>query len=439
LKFRVILVFLIAITLLLSSGCSDGTEKPDPGAGVDEEVLLPEDASGDEAPEEDEDGDLPGFLTVVYSKTGDLWVAIGYNAPRQITSGHFDRYPLLSPDGSKIIFQREVESDLAELYRYELWVINADGTGERRLVSAADLPGQMGYAMGEEEEIMLDRLPQQLSWLSDSRKIAFNTLLEAGYGVISFYDLWIVDTETGSVTRLLEDGDGGSFAYSPDGLNIIVSNPNSVSIVDADGSNRRQLVSYPFVNTASEYAYNPQPVWAPDGSYGLVAISSEEPFFADPYSTLWRLPLSGEATILSTLPGMNVFSTMTDQPWNAARTVLAYTDNDYSLHLATLAGESLQIYDIADQFYGWSTDDHYWLFGLSGEILLAGTDLEPTLLELPEGDHTGWFEVKWVSGTDYVVLSGTYYEGMILWTGQAGGSLREIDTGVNSFDALWIE
>jgi hypothetical protein len=180
-------------------------------------------------------------------------------------------------------------------------------------------------------------------------------------------------------------------------------------------------------------------VWAPDGSYGLVAISSEEPFFADPYSTLWRLPLSGEATILSTLPGMNVFSTMTDQPWNAARTVLAYTDNDYSLHLATLAGESLQIYDIADQFYGWSTDDHYWLFGLSGEILLAGTDLEPTLLELPEGDHTGWFEVKWVSGTDYVVLSGTYYEGMILWTGQAGGSLREIDTGVNSFDALWIE
>jgi hypothetical protein len=180
-------------------------------------------------------------------------------------------------------------------------------------------------------------------------------------------------------------------------------------------------------------------VWAPDGSYGLVAIASEDPFFADPYSTVWRLPISGEATELSTIPGMNLFSTMTDQLWNAARTALAYIDDDYRLHLATLVGESLQIYDSADQFYGWSTDDRYWLFGLSSEIFLAGTDLEPSLLELPEGDHTGWFEVKWVSGTDYVALSGNYYEGMILWTGQAGGSLREIDTGVNSFDALWIE
>ncbi len=438
-KLRVILAMLFAITLLLTSGCFGGAEQPDFDAGADEEILLPEDSSGDDAPEEGADDELPGFLTVVYSETGDLWVAVGLNAPRQLTSGHFDRYPLLSPDGSKVIFQREAESGAAELYRYELWVINTDGTGERRLVSAADLPGQMGYAMGSEEEILLDRLPQQVAWLSDSRRIAFNTLLEAGYGVISFYDLWLTDTETGSVTRLLGDGDGGSFAYSPDGSKILVSNPNSVSIVDADGSNRRQLVTYPFVNTASEYAYNPQPVWSPDGSYGLVAIASEEPFFADTYSTVWRLPLSGEATILSTLPGMNLFSTMTDQLWNAARTALAYTDNDYNLHLATLAGESLQIYDSADQFYGWSADDRYWLLSLGGDLVVAGTDLELTLLELPEGDHSGWFEVKWVSGTDYVALSGTYYEGMLLWTGQAGGSLREIDTGVNSFDALWIE
>lgn len=437
-KIKFFSVLFIVMVLFLA-GCSGETDQSGLDTETEEEILLSEDSSGDEAPDESEIDDLPGFLTVVYSETGDLWVAIGYNAPRQITSGHFDRYPLLSPDGSRVIFQREVESGSAELYRYELWVINTDGSDERLLVSAADLPGQMGFAMGAEEEIMLDRLPQQVAWLSDSSRIAFNTLLEAGYGVISFYDLWIADTETGTVTRLLEDGDGGSFAYSPDGSKILVSNPNSVSIVDVDGSNRRQLVSYPFVNTASEYAYNPQPVWAPDGSYGLVAIASEDPFFADPYITVWRLPLSGEAMAISTLPGTNLFSTMDDKLWNAARTALAYTDDEYTLHLATLAGESLQSYGSADQFYGWSTDDRYWLMNLSGEIILAGTGMEPMPLEMPGGDASDWFEVKWVSGTDYVALSGNYYEGMTLWTGQVGGSLREIAIGVNSYNALWVE
>jgi len=72
-------------------------------------------------------------------------------------------------------------------------------------------------------------------------------------------------------------------------------------------------------------------------------------------------------------------------------------------------------------------------------LLVAGTAMELTPLELPEGDHSGWFEVKWVSGTDYVALSGNYYEGMTLWTGRVGGGLREISDGVNSFDALWVE
>jgi hypothetical protein len=212
-----------------------------------------------------------------------------------------------------------------------------------------------------------------------------------------------------------------------------------VALVNADGSERRQLVSYPFVNTASEYAYNPQPVWAPDGSFGLVAIASEEPFLADPYITVWRLPLTGEATVISTLPGLNLSSTMDDQLWNAARTALAYTDDEDTLHLATLAGESLYIYGNAEQFYGWSSDDLYWFLNLSDEILLAGTDIEPAPLEMLEGDSLDWFEVKWVSGTEYVVLSGNYYEGMILWTGQVGGSSRVIDALVNSFDALWME
>lgn len=382
LKPRSLFMTLIIILSLLA-GCSAGSDQPGLDLSTDEEIMQTEDSSVDEAPEESEDNGLPGFLTLVYSETGDLWVAVGYNAPRQITSGHFDLYPILSPDGTKVLFQREVESGSAGLHRFELWVISTDGSDERRLVSAADLPGQMGYTIEAEEETMLDRLPQQVAWLDDSRRIAFNTLLEAGYGVLSFYDLWIADTETGTVTRLLEDGDGGSF--------------------------------------------------------GLVAIASEEPFFADPYMTVWRLPLSGEAAVLSTLPGINLFNTMYDKLWNSTRTAFAYIDNLLSLHITTLDGESLYVYDNGDHFLSWSVNDRYWIYRQNGEIMLDEVELTAAPLDLLAGGNSDWFEVKWVSGTDYVALSGNYHEGMTLWTGQVGGDSIEISAGVNSFDALWIE
>jgi hypothetical protein len=399
------------------------------------------------------EGVRPGFLTVVYVKNSDLWVAIGFNAPRQITFGPRALHPMLSPDGTKVLFQRNCSCSTC-FECNELWVINTDGTNERRLVSAADLSGQMGDAMEAEEETMQHRAPWlemqhrtpwEVAWLEDSRRIAFNTVLPGDHShIFIFYDLWIADTETGAVTRLLEDGDGGTFAFSPDCSKILVSNHNSVSLVNADGSERRQLVSNSFVNY---YNYFTNPVWAPDGSYGLGVIASEELYYDDDgyyskgYIKLWRLPLTGEATVISTLPGMNLPYYMHDDRglfWNAARTALAYYDSESTLHLATLAGESLQSYEGGPSFYGWSSDDSYWIFGHSREFFLAGTDMEPTPLELPEVSHA----IKWVSGTVYMV--DTHYRpntGSYLSIGQVGGSLREFATGVNIYllDTHWVE
>ncbi len=428
----IILIALIAILLILGA-CSGQADQPGLDPDLEQDPDLPESDDEDAFDEADQ-----GLLTVVYSETGDLWVSIGYNAPQQITSGHFDSYPLLSPDGSKILFRRDAGLSPANLYRFELWVIGIDGSDESLLLGVDDLPGEMGYAMGEMEETMLDRLPQQIAWLDDNRTIAFNTLLETGYGILGFYDLWLADSQTGEIVRLLDDGLGGSFSYSPDGNRILVSDPGSVSMVNADGSGRRVLVSYPFVNTASEYAYNPQPVWAPDGSHGLVAIASEEPFFADPYLTLWRLPLNGDAQELCTVPGINLFNTMYDRLWNSTRTDFAYLDDLFNLHIATLNGESLQVYENGDHFFGFSADDRCWAYRQGGEVMLDGIDLAPAPLEIPEGDNSDWFEFKWVNAEDYVVLSGNYYEGMTLWTGRVGGDLRVIDALVNSYDALWI-
>lgn len=434
-----ILITVFFFIAVAAAGCPPSAEQPQGEPGPAEPQLPGKEAggAGEAGPQAGNHYDRQGFLAVVYSEMGNLKASIGYNAPVKITSGHFDVNPLLSPDGTKIIFQREARPSPAGQRRFELWLVNIDGTGERRLLAAEDLPGQLGYALDQEEEVMLDRLTQQIAWLSDNRSIAFNTLLESGYGLMSFYDLWRLDTETGIVSRLLEDGAGGSFSFSPDGTKILVANPTAIAIVNADGTGRRVAIEYPFVNTASEYAYSPQPVWSPDGSYGLAAVASEEPFFADPYITVWQLPVMGKAAELSTVPGFNLFNTMSDRLWNSTRSAFAYTDNEHNLHIALLTGESLQVIENGEEFLGWSPDDQHWIYRQGGVIFLAGVDQEAAPLITPEGDHSGWFELKWVSGNAFVVLSGVSYEGLTLWAGEVGQEPRVISSGVNSFDALY--
>jgi hypothetical protein len=75
---------------------------------------------------------------------------------------------------------------------------------------------------------------------------------------------------------------------------------------------------------------------------------------------------------------------------------------------------------------------------LSGRLNSFIESIKARPLVLPEGDHSGWFDYKWISGTEYVVLSGNYSDGLIFWTGQVDQEPRIIDTNVNSFDAIWV-
>jgi hypothetical protein len=90
---------------------------------------------------------------------------------------------------------------------------------------------------------------------------------------------------------LLPHGQGGEFIYSPNGQEIAISTATSISLVHTDGTNRREVLTYPMVATYSEYSFYAMPIWAADSSSLRVAIPPADPL-GEPRqpTTLWTIP-----------------------------------------------------------------------------------------------------------------------------------------------------
>lgn len=189
----------------------------------------------------------------------------------------------LSSDGALIGLLRELS--FAE---QELWVVNADGSDLRRLLSADDFraldPAALGVA------------PYQWDWLPGSHTLAFNTLqFVDGPGLFLYDDLHYLDAQTGRLTTILTPGSGGNFAFSPDGQQVAIITPETISLLNADGTNLRpDRLAYPHVLTYSEYEYYAEPQWAPDSSFLRVAIPPQDSL-GDPFAptALWEIPTDG--------------------------------------------------------------------------------------------------------------------------------------------------
>ena len=388
------------------------------------------------------------ILRVVYTSEGNLWISEGKQPARPLTAGVGDTSPMFSPDGRWVLFRRELPPGPAGPPRFELRAIGVDGSGERVLVRPEDLPGEMGTPADSDATLLLDRLPLQIGWLPDGRTVAFNTHIEEGYGLVTNDDLWLVDLESGAPTPLLGDGEGGTFVLSPDGLHLVVCTASTVSVLEAGGGNRRLLVSFDFVDTASEYAYQPVPAWAPDGSYALVAISSAEPFGPDPAGTIWRLPLSGDAVPLATLAGEFLFNTMSDELWSSDRTRIAYTvpvDDSRSMHSLVIAkadGSDPVVYATGELgFFGWAPEGGDFAFWQNhrSEVYVGALGRPPRRFLAPPGETGSIALIRWAGAGTLVYAVEEAGEFTIL-AGRIDGDQRLIGRTAGpypQFDVHW--
>lgn len=171
----------------------------------------------------------------------------------QLTRGRAgDQAPLFSPDGRRIVFLRK-ES--------QLWVMNADGSGQRKLASSGAAPSWSPDSrrvafIGAGSKLVVARLDGRARvvvrggssspyWSPDGRLIAFSR--EVG----DRFDLAVVRSDGRGLRTIRRNA--SPRGWSPRGE--IAFNSGPVGLIDANGRHARTLLR------ANPYAL----VWSPDG------------------------------------------------------------------------------------------------------------------------------------------------------------------------------
>jgi Tol biopolymer transport system component len=152
----------------------------------------------------------------------------------QLTSVGENFSPRWSANGRRIVFTSLRDGNP------EVYVMEADGGNQTRVTN----------------DPAFDFNP---SWSPDGQRIAFQRR------TTQLYDIYAVDVDGGGLANLTNGQGGNEPAWSPDGTKIAFISGNNVFSMNADGTGRTKLTSYP--TPSRESFREPQnPDWSPDGS-----------------------------------------------------------------------------------------------------------------------------------------------------------------------------
>ncbi len=200
--------------------------------------------------------------------------------PRQLTRHGKDSEACWSPDGKTIAFrsQRNTYDPRIAAMSFELWVVGADGSGERPLIAKGDPD------FGREMSV------RDFSWFPDSRSLL--CLIRGNWGVWRVFldgtKELLVSGHSGDRTLWLGDAQP-----SPDGTKIAFTmgsdEPETglpithLYVADEDGSNRVRLAEGFFHGLT----------WTPDGTHIIYCRRSRE----EDNNDLWEVAIDGSETI----------------------------------------------------------------------------------------------------------------------------------------------
>ncbi len=381
---------------------------------------------------------VPGpALTVAWTEGGDLMIwREGDAFPRRIASGAVIQ-PFLAPDGESVAYLRGPAGD-----PLSLWIADTAGTSERQIADAASLGD--GRRFG------------QIVWSPDSLTIYLNTFIGQAMTLREADDLWRVDPASGSLARLLPDGDGGDIVPAPDGSRLALlaagqyrETPGTIAWLDTATGQRTEAFTFDAVATGSETHWRPSPRWLPDSSGLRVAIPLPDLLYgpSSPSTTVWWVPVTGTAQPVGGLDadffGLPMFSA--DGAWIAYTAQRESTQKTaIALMLARYDGSDATVY--ADGTLGSSGVVAVlgWLPGAArfayttapGDVWIGGPGGSP--MRFLSGD-TRVVYLLWVSG-ERAVFSAVQTDGTITLNAAALGESAPLViatlTAYPAFDAV---
>lgn len=189
--------------------------------------------------------------------------------------------PSLSPDGSRMVFIKALEG------REQLFIANADGSGERRLLNspAADIEDpawspdgrQIAYVLvavasksmhvmnvdGSNDRAVTppSQSPIHPAWMPDGQSILYCTDDDLHPPAKNAAEIYRIDVTNGKIATLISGGINTYPVPSPDGKRIafrrMIDTNSEVFVANIDGSGIRNLTNHP--------AFDGWPAWSPDG------------------------------------------------------------------------------------------------------------------------------------------------------------------------------
>lgn len=368
-----------------------------------------------------------GGAAIVYIDDGQPWMLRHGETARQLSDVRNLFDVLISDDGARVVMLRRDPSDGPP--PAEVLAVNADGSGQTSLLTPATF-----NALYDHEGFLHNDLGS-IAFIPGSHDLLLNTrAVPEGPGLIKYDDLLRLDGETGELATLLPPGEGGDFLVSPDGSRVAVVKPDSIGLLDPDGSNSLpDLIPYEPVITYSEFQYYAQPVWSRDGLQLGVAIPSSDILDDDPRGEIWQVAKDGsDARSRGAFAGDFYFEQQRGgsllSPTLDHVAFFRRTGDERIMVLSAIEEPVEQVYDRqVTRWNGWSPDGRHFIYG-TGDPASAkrgawGTDPIP----MPSGT-----EYRWLSVDAFLYLTGERGD----WTlsrGNLGGGTMTLVSPIAEF------